>query len=66
MLKLKLQYFITMQRTNPIERPNAGKDQSEGEEVAEDAMALDGINHPMDMNLGKTPGDDEGLEDLAC
>ena len=54
MLKLKLQYFgHLVQRTDSLEKTDAGKDWRQEEKGWQKMRWLDGIDDSMDMGLGK-------------
>ena len=54
MLKLKLQYFgHLIQRTDSLEKTNAGKYRRQEEKGVTEDEVLDGITDSMDMSLSK-------------
>ena len=66
MLKLKLQYFGHLMRTDDsLEVFDAGKDRGQEKRASENEMA--GQHHPCNEHeLGQTPGDGEGQGGLVC
>ena len=68
MLKLKFQYFgYLMQTANSLKKSlMLGEIEGRRRREQQRMRWLDGITDSMDMILGKTPRDGEGLGGLAC
>ena len=67
MLKLKLQYFGHLMRTDSSEKTLLlGKVEGKRRRGWQKMQWLDGITDLMDMSLSKLLGDSEGQGSLAC